>query len=272
MTLTDTHCHLYFDAYDKDRDAVLARAWEAGVERILVPGIDLASSRTALELADASPQVYAAVGVHPNSALTWDAHTLDALIQLAAHPKVVAIGEIGLDYYRDRAPCGIQKRVLRDQVSLAGRVNLPIIIHTRNSSPEDQACFADIIEIIHEMRAELSEDRPGVFHSFLESEAEAQGALEQGFYIGITGPVTFNNAHELRRVVASTPVEKLLIETDGPFLTPHPHRGKRNEPAHVYYVAEKIAQVLGLSPRALAEATTANAGRLFQWRVSDFEQ
>ena len=271
MTHVDTHCHLYFDAYDKDRDAVLSRAWEAGVERILVPGIDLASSRAALKLAEAHPQVYAAVGVHPNSATTWDAQTLDALTQLAAHPKVVAIGEIGLDYYRDRAPRSLQKRVLREQVALAGRVNLPIIIHTRNSNPEDRACFADIIEIIRDMRAELSEDRPGVFHSFLESEAEAQQALEQSFYIGITGPVTFNNAHELRRVVASTPVEKLLIETDGPFLTPHPHRGKRNEPAHVCHVAEKIAHVLGLSPRGLAEVTTANAMCLFQWRVSDFE-
>jgi len=268
VRLVDTHCHLYFDAYDRDREAVLTRAWEAGVERILVPGIDLASSQTALELAEKYPKVYAAVGVHPNSATTWDAGSLEALEKMAQHPKAVAIGEIGLDYYRDRAPRILQKRIFREQVSLAGRVNLPVVIHTRNTNPQDRACFADIMEVVNTKRAELSEERPGVFHSFLESEAEAQQALDQNFFIGITGPVTFNNAHELRRVVALTPIEKLLIETDGPFLTPHPNRGKRNEPAHVYYVAEKMAQLLGESPRALAEATTANAGKLFQWRDS----
>ncbi len=267
--LTDTHCHLYFDQYDKDRDAVLTRAWEAGVERILVPGIDLASSAVAVELAEAYPQVYAAVGVHPNSATTWDAGTLDELAHFAAHPKVVAIGEIGLDYYRDRAPRGIQKRVFRDQIELAGRQNLPIIIHTRNSNPNDRACFADIVEIITEMRDDLLNEHPGVFHSFLESEPEALQALDLGFYVGITGPVTFKNAHELRNVVASAPLEKMLIETDGPFLTPHPYRGKRNEPAHVYYVSEKIAQLRGQSPRSIAEITSQNAATLFHWRNSD---
>ncbi len=269
MTLTDTHCHLYFDRYDKDRDAVLARAWEAGVERILVPGIDTASSAAAIALAEAYPQVYAAVGVHPNSATTWDSQTIDTLTQLAAHPKVVAIGEIGLDYYRDRAPRSLQKRVFREQIELAGQVDLPIIIHTRNASLKDRACFADIVEIIEEMRDDLDAQRPGVFHSFLESEPEAQYALDLGFYIGITGPVTFKNAAELRNVVAVAPLDKLLIETDGPFLTPHPYRGKRNEPANVYYVSEKIAQLRGESPRSIAQATGENAAKLFQWRNSD---
>ncbi|MBC8508117.1 MAG: TatD family hydrolase [Anaerolineales bacterium] len=267
--LTDTHCHLYFNNYDKDRDAVLARAWQAGVERILVPGIDLPSSRAAIELAEAYSQVYAAVGVHPNSATTWDAGSLAALTELAAHPKVVAIGEIGLDYYRDRAPRSLQKRVFREQIELAGQADLSIIIHTRNTSPNDRSCFTDIVEIIEEMRDELSDDYPGVFHSFLESEPEAHQALELGFFIGITGPVTFKNATELRNVVASTALEKLLIETDGPFLTPHPHRGKRNEPAHVYYVSEKIAQLRGESPRSIAKITSDNAANLFRWRNSD---
>jgi TatD DNase family protein len=269
MNLTDTHCHLYFDNYDKDRPAVLARAWEAGVERILVPGIDLATSQAAIELADEYAHVYAAVGVHPNSATSWDSTTLEALEMMAAHPKVVAIGEIGLDYYRNRAPHPLQKRILREQVSLAGRVDLPVVIHTRNSSPDQQACFQDILTIIKHQRTELCDTYPGVFHSFLESEAEAQLALEQGFFIGITGPVTFKNAHELRQIVASTPMDKLLIETDGPFLTPHPYRGKRNQPANVYYVAEKIGQLIGQSPKAVAEATTLNARQLFRWRNSD---
>ncbi|MBM3144347.1 MAG: TatD family deoxyribonuclease [Chloroflexi bacterium] len=269
MTLTDTHCHLYFEAYDKDREAVLDRAWEAGVERILLPGIDLSSSREAIKLAEAYPQVYAAVGVHPNSAMTWDTSTLPGLEQLAKHPKVVAIGEIGLDYYRDSAPHSLQQRIFWGQLSLAKRAGLPVVIHTRNANLHDRTCFADVMAIIGEQRAELSEDHPGVFHSFLGSEPEARQALEQGFYLGITGSVTFDNAHELRHVVASTPVEKLLIETDGPFLTPHPRRGKRNEPAYVYYIVEKIARLLGKPPRAVAEITTANAERLFRWRDSD---
>lgn len=269
MKLTDTHCHLYFSNYDKDRHAVLARAWEAGVERILVPGIDLPSSHAAIALAEAYEPVYAAVGVHPNSATTWDAGTLDELTELADHPKVVAIGEIGLDYYRHRAPAGIQKRVFREQIELAGQVELPIIIHTRNSSPNDGACFADIVDIIQELRQALSDDHPGVFHSFLESWPEAQQALGLGFYLGITGPVTFKNALELRDVVSSTPLDKMLIETDGPFLTPHPYRGKRNEPAHVYYVSEKIAQLRDDSPRSIGAITSNNAAKLFQWRNSD---
>jgi TatD DNase family protein len=252
VRLADTHCHLYFDAYNRDREAVLIRAWEAGVERILVPGIDLETSQAAIELAERHPQIFAAVGVHPNSATTWDVSSLETLELMAQHPKVVAIGEIGLDYYRDRAPRILQKRIFREQVSLAGQVDLPIVIHTRNTSPQDRACFADILEIIDDLRTELSEDRPGVFHSFLESEAEAQAALERGFFVGITGPVTFKNAQELRRVVTLAPVDKLLIETDGPYLTPHPNRGKRNEPAYVYYVAEKTAQILGESPRGLS--------------------
>lgn len=263
--LTDTHCHLYFDSYDEDRAAVLARAWEAGVERILVPGIDLASSRAAITLAEEFPGVYAAVGVHPNSATTWDAASLDALRLLAAHPKVVAIGEIGLDYYRDRAPRNLQHQVFREQVSLAGRLNLPVVVHTRNQSPEQRACLQDVLQTLVEFRSMLPLERPGVVHSFSGNEAEAQAALEAGFYIGFTGPVTFKNAHALRRVVASVSLDRLLIETDAPFLTPHPYRGKRNQPAYVMYIAEQIGQIFDLSLEKVSSATTANARQLFQW-------
>lgn len=269
MKLVDTHCHLYFDNYKKDLQAVLTRAGEAGVERILVPGIDLLTSQQAINLAEEFDMIYAAVGVHPNSATTWDSGTLEALEMMAEHPKVVAVGEIGLDYYRDRAPRSLQKRVLREQLSLAGRVNLPLVIHTRNTSPDQRSCFEDIFQIISEIDTEYAGGIRGVFHSFLESEAEAQVAHKHGFYIGITGPVTFKNARELHCVVNSTPMEKLLIETDGPFLSPHPYRGKRNEPANVYYVAEKVAQLLERSPKEVAEITTANADRLFRWRDSD---
>ncbi|MEA3352169.1 MAG: TatD family hydrolase [Chloroflexota bacterium] len=263
MRLIDTHCHLYFDSYDGDRSDILTRAGHAGVERILAPGIDTDSSRAAIELAKTYSGVCAAVGVHPNSALTWQPGALVTLTELAHHPAVVAIGEIGLDYYRDRAPQSIQKNVFREQLTLAGQVNLPVIIHTRNAGSEDRACITDLLNILTEMRPDLLDDRPGVVHSFSGNEAEAMQLLEMGFFIGITGPVTFRNAHHLRRVVASVPLERLLIETDGPFLTPHPHRGKRNEPAYVYYVAEKIAEVLDLPLTSVGQATTENAKRLF---------
>jgi TatD DNase family protein len=269
MNLTDTHCHLYFDHYDRDRDAVLARAWEAGVRQILVPGIDLATSRAAVELADQYPNIYASVGVHPNSALSWEPGTLSTLAELITHPKTVAVGEIGLDYYRDRAPRSVQERVFREQVSLAGQVELPLVIHTRNRSPEDRACIADVLDILSEMRPDLLDDHPGVIHSFSGDEEEAQRAVALGFYIGITGPVTFKKAHELRRVVATAPKEKLLIETDGPFLTPHPYRGKRNEPAYVYHIAAEIGNTLQQAPKEIANSTYTNAQQLFQWRDAD---
>lgn len=267
MTLTDTHCHLYFDAYDEDRAAVLARAWEAGLERILVPGIDLETSRAAIALADAYPQVYAAVGVHPNSATTWEAGTLEALRHLAAHPKVVAIGEIGLDYYRNRATRPLQVQVFREQIALAGQLKLPLVVHTRNQSPEQRACIQDILQILTELRAQLPANCPGVIHSFSGNEAEAKTAIEAGYYIGVTGPVTFKKAAVLRQVVASVPRSHLLIETDGPFLTPHPYRGKRNEPAYVAYIAEKVGAVLGATAAKIAQETSANAGRIFQWSM-----
>jgi TatD DNase family protein len=259
MRLTDTHCHLDFRDYHKDREAVLARAWKEGLERILIPGIDLQTSQAAIELADKYPQIYVAVGVHPNSATTWDARTLDDLTAMAAHPKVVAIGEIGLDFYRQHAPHPLQRKVFREQLALAGRLNLPVVIHTRNASPENRTCMAETLDTLPEFR--LS----GVLHSFSGNLFEAERTLDLGFFIGITGPVTFKNAVALRQVVASVPMDRLLIETDGPFLTPHPYRGKRNEPAYVRYIAEKISEIHSLSPKAVAETTTANARRLFRW-------
>jgi TatD DNase family protein len=261
MRLTDTHCHLDFRDFADDRAAVLNRAWEAGLERILVPGIDLPTSQAALELADLHPQIYAAVGVHPNRATQWDAHTLEFLEAIAAHPKVAAIGEIGLDFYRDGAPRSLQKQVLREQLRLAGRLDLPVVIHTRNSSPEERSCINAVLEIVAEFSCR------GVLHSFSGNVSEAERTLELGFFIGITGPVTYKNAAELRQVVAVLPLERLLIETDAPFLTPHPHRGQRNEPAYVRFVAEKISEIHKQPPQVVAETTAANARRLFQWSI-----
>ena len=259
MKLTDTHCHLDFQDFEVDRAAVLNRAWEAGLERILVPGIDLQTSQAAVELAEAHPQIYAAVGVHPNSATLWDGRTLEFLEAFAAHPKVVAIGEIGLDYYRHRSPRDLQVRVFREHLQLAERLELPVVIHTRNASSDDRTCMLETLGILAEASVK------GVLHSFSGNPSEAEQTLKLGFFIGITGPVTYKNAAELRQVVAAVPLDRLLIETDAPFLTPHPYRGQRNEPAHVRFVAERISELHQQPVAVVAEAVTANAQRLFQW-------
>ena len=259
MTLTDTHCHLDFYDFDDDRAVVLARGWEFGIKRILIPGIDLQSSKSAIEIAEANQQIFAAVGVHPNSANKWDTRTIGFLDEMTPHPKVVAVGEIGLDYYRDWTSPQLQKRILYEQLNLAQHLNLPVIIHTRNANPEDRTCITDTLEILAEYQV------TGVLHSFSGNIDEAEQAIALGFFIGITGPVTFKNAIELQKVVASVPLDRLLIETDSPFLAPIPNRGKRNEPAYVQYIAEKIGKIHNQSSDAVAEITAANARRLFQW-------
>lgn len=263
-TFVDTHCHLDFNAFDKDRLQVLERAWEYGLERILVPGINLASSQLALSLAEKNERVFAAVGVHPNDALSWKDDTFDQLRQMTDHPKVVAIGEIGLDYYRDRAPRDLQIDIFNEQLSLASEVNLPVVIHNREAS-------ADVMEILSKWQIGLKTgnislaNRPGVLHSFSDALEVAERGMNYNFYIGITGPVTFKNAENLRRSVSAIPLSHLLIETDAPFLTPHPFRGKRNEPAYVRFVADRIAQVLGVPMNTVATKTTSNAKNLFNW-------
>jgi TatD DNase family protein len=273
--LADTHCHLDFEAFDTDREAVIARARAAGVEKILNPGIDISSSRSAVELSRSYREVFAAVGVHPNEALTWDANSAKELQAMATQGRVAAIGEIGLDYYRQRAPAALQKEVFKQQLSLAAELGLPVIIHTRNANADEPAAMADVLDILSDWKLTLTArglelaQRPGVLHSFSGDEEQAQRAAELNFWIGITGPVTFRNAPGLQRVVASLQVERLLVETDAPFLTPHPHRGKRNEPAYVRFIVEKIAQIHGLVFDEVSEITASNAGRLFNWRVTN---
>jgi TatD DNase family protein len=266
--LIDTHCHLDFDAFVADREEVLSRALESGVERILNPGIDLKSSREAVHLADTYPQVFAAVGIHPNSAQNWDENTLDELRDLASHPKVVAIGEIGLDYYRDYTPHDLQQSVFRRQLGLAAELDLPVVIHNRQSTTDLLRILADWCAALGEPRSSLRK-RPGVLHSFSEAYTAAQEALALNFFIGFTGPVTFSNAGELRETAAEVPLDRLLVETDAPFLTPHPKRGKRNEPAYVRFVAEKISEIKKLPFELVAATTSANADRLFNWRETD---
>lgn len=269
--LVDTHCHLDFRQFDEDREDVLKRAGQAGVVRILNPGIDLESSRAAIELAEAHPEVFAAVGVHPNEALIWEDGTLQVLRELAKRSKVVAIGEIGLDYYRDRAPQEKQQQIFRKQLELAAETGLPVVIHTRDADGQERGATADVLDMLSEWKTELSKtnpalaERPGVLHSFSSDETAAQRAIDLNFRIGITGPVTFRNAPGLQRVVSSLPIDHLLVETDAPYLTPHPYRGQRNEPAYVRLVIEKIAQIHNLPFDRVANATSDSAERLFNW-------
>lgn len=275
ILLVDTHCHLNFEAFDGDRDQVIQRAQEAGVRAILNPGVDLDSSRAAVALTDRYAGVYAAVGVHPNSATSWDATTLGELRELAQHPRVVAIGEIGLDDYRERAPRDLQERILREQLELAADLALPVVLHTRNHSPQDRRAVADTMEILRQWRDRLLSagsplaQSPGVLHSFSDGVAAAQQATGMEFMIGITGPVAFRNAAELQEVVSAVSPDSLLVETDAPFLTPHPHRGERNEPGYVRYVVEKVAQIKGIPTATAAGSSVRNAERLFHWQVMD---
>lgn len=264
----DTHCHLDFEAFHTDRDSVLERATQAGINRIVNPAIDVVSAINILALCQRYPYLSAAVGVHPNSATTWQDDTREHLRELAASPDVVAVGEIGLDYYQDFAPRALQRVIFKNQLAIAAELELPVIIHNRNAT-------TDILSILSDWMAELRTNhpllwqRPGVLHSFSGDLDEAQQAAGLNFMIGITGPVTYKNAPEMKSVARDIAMKHILIETDAPFLAPHPHRGKRNEPAHVVHVAGQIAALRDIPLDEVAAATTQNAELLFGWSVSD---
>jgi len=263
--IVDTHCHLNFDVFDNDRSQVVQRARENGITRILIPGIDIETSKSALKYAWEFPEVYTAVGLHPNQGLSWEKGTISELRKLAIEKKVVAIGEIGLDYYRDRTPIAMQQQIIKEQLELAAELGLPVIIHNREASD-------DILKIIKKWHDELAvtglklADHPGVMHSFSGDVSFANEMISLNFKIGITGPVTFKKAMALQSMVAALPVESILVETDSPYLTPHPFRGMRNEPANVRIVAEKVAELKDKTLDNFAKITTAEADKLFRWR------
>jgi TatD DNase family protein len=273
---TDTHCHLNFNKFDEDREAVIQRAAEAGVNRILIPALDYESSLSAVALAENHASLYAAVGFHPTDLDKFNDRAFEATRRLASHPRVVAVGEIGIDYYwvTIREERAFQLEVLRMQLAFAASINKPVIIHMREEEDRwiDQASI-DLLRILGEWHQELTEknhplaEKPGVLHSFNGNLETAQKAIALNFYIGVTGPVTYKNAEEKRNIIKHLPVTQLLIETDSPFLTPAPQRGKRNEPAFVIYIADKIAEVHMTTREQVAEITTRNAAHLFGWEV-----
>jgi TatD DNase family protein len=244
------------------------------VTRILNPGIDLDTSRQALALAESTPEVFAAIGVHPNDAGQWDDDLTPAdLAELAAHPKCAAIGEIGLDYYWPTTPHPVQQRILEAQLRLAAHIGKPVVIHVRDASPDNRRCLDDCLAMLLSWQAGLARDghplaqRPGVLHSYSGNWAHAQAALQANFYLGISGPVTFKKADLLREVVVNCAGDRLLCETDAPFLTPHPHRGQRNEPAYVAFVAAAMAHLRGVAQDEWFNILTSNAERLFLWQA-----
>jgi TatD DNase family protein len=253
--LVDTHCHLDFEQFDVDRDAVLERAVAAGVTTLVNPAADIASSRRAVALAERCERVFAAVGVHPHEAATLDGAAMAELRHLAAHSRVIAIGEIGLDYYRDLSPRRQQMAAFEAQLDLAADLGLPVIVHQREAAE-------DVLAVLRGWRSRSTGRPGGVLHAFSGDMAMAREAIELGFGIGVAGPVTFTNARQLPDIVPQLPLDWLVIETDAPYLTPHPHRGRRNEPAYLPLVAHRVADLLGLKPDQLAARLAENAHRL----------
>ena len=251
--LFDTHAHYDDEAFDADRDALLTALPQRGVGLVLNPGCDVESSRKAVQYAAAYPHVYAAVGIHPENCGGYTAGDLAALRQLAQQPKTAAIGEIGLDYYwAENPPRDLQQQVLRDQLALAGELALPVIIH-------DREAHADTLSIIREFPGVT-----GVFHCFSGSPEMARELLQMGWYLGFDGPVTYKNARRAPEVAAVTPLDRMLIETDSPYMTPVPYRGRRNDSGYVHLVAEKLAEWKGVTPEEIARITTENGKRLFR--------
>lgn len=253
MRLFDTHAHYDADAFDADRLELLASMPGRGVELILNPGCDVPSSRAAVELAERFPFVYAAVGVHPEECGGWTGGELEALRELARRPKVRAIGEIGLDYYwEENPPRELQKEVLHAQLELAEELDLPVIIH-------DREAHGDCLEIVR-----AHPKVTGVYHCYSGSLEDAKVLVKLGWMLSFTGSITFKNARKAPEVIAWLPMERIMVETDSPYLTPVPYRGKRNDSGYVRLVAEKIAEIKGLDPEEVARITLENGRRFFR--------
>ncbi len=253
MQLIDSHCHLNLSAFNDDVGAVVQRAHAAGVEKMIVIGTNMADSIKAIELAHQYPNIYATIGIHPHDSKNADEAGYERFKALATDPKVVAYGEIGLDFFRDHSPKPVQRREFARQLNLAGELGLPVIIHDRDAHRE-------VYDII---RSEEGYRNGGVIHCFSADFSWAKRFVDLGFAISLPGTITFPKSHIQREVAEKLSLDDLLIETDAPFLAPIPYRGKRNEPAYVGYVAEAIAKLRKLDPAEVAATTSANSRRVF---------
>lgn len=250
--LFDTHAHYDAEQFDADRDAVLASLPGRGVALVVNPGCDLPSSRKAVELAERYPFLYAAVGYHPENCAPWQDSDVDVLREMAAHPRVVAIGEIGLDYYwEENPPRDHQKKVFRAQLALARELGLPVIVHDREAHGDS----LDIVRAFPGVR--------GVFHCFSGSAEMARELVKLGWMISFTGVLTYKNARKAVEAAQAVPLERLMIETDSPYMAPVPHRGKRNDSGYVVHICERLAQLKGISPEECARVTLENGKRFF---------
>lgn len=261
--LIDTHAHLYLDRFAEDRDAVMGRARDAGVEAVVLPAIDVSSIHSAFALCDRYEHVYAMAALHPSAVREATEADLEAVATLCDDPRVVAVGESGLDYYWDRSFDAKQQAYFRHHIRLAIAKDLPLILHIRDKRDRDEV-HQDIVRILREEKAKA--DAPdrlrGIFHCFTGPAWFAEAAQELGFLLGLGGVLTFKNSG-LDAIVAEVPLDQLVLETDAPYLAPEPHRGKRNEPAYVRYVAETLAEVKDISVDEVARVTTRNAEQLF---------
>lgn len=250
--LFDTHAHYDDERFDSDREAVLSALPGAGVGLVVNPGCTLAASRAAIDLAARFPHVYAAVGLHPEDCGDFAPEQMDLLRAMAGQPKVVAIGEVGLDYYwKENPPAARQKDVLYRQMELAGELGLPVIFHDRDAHADSLRAVKDFPGV------------RGVFHCYSGSVEDAETLLEAGWLLSFNGAATFRNARKAPEVIRAVPLKKLMIETDAPYLTPEPHRGERNDSRFVHLVAEKIAEIKGLTPRQVEDATWETGRRFF---------
>jgi len=253
--LIDSHAHIQGNEYDDEVEAVIERARGVGVEKIIAVGGagDMSSNTYAIALADSFHAVYATVGMHPHDAKDVGIEELETLRGLTTHPKVVAVGETGLDYYYNHSPHELQEQVFSSFIHMACETGLPIVVHERDAAEK----AAELL------RQEGNGKLCGVIHCFTGNYQAARAYLDLGFYLSFTGIITFKNAEPLRAVVRQIPLDRILVETDAPYLTPVPHRGKRNEPAYVRFVAEAVAKVRGISLEEVASITTANTQKLF---------
>jgi len=255
LRLIDTHAHLDFDDFNQDREEVFNRAHKIGVEKIVNIGADLEGSRRAVELAENQDDVYASVGIHPHEADTVNEESLAEIKALAASSKVKAVGECGLDFYYDNSPRKIQKEAFRKQLDLALELELPVVVHSREAA-------AETLEIL-DQTADFADNL--IFHCYAYGPDEIEAIIKRDYYVAFGGLITFKSAQPIRDALKKMPLDRILLETDAPYLTPAPHRGKRNEPAYLEHIVKKAAEIKGISAEEMGEITTENAERIYKF-------